>query len=129
MTGVARPVLTCGAIRHRIVLNGGASAAPGVVGRAGDLGTVCLVARRTFPAMHARRFRVINTLAPFFTAPTVMLRAGFGFQMSDFATGIIFIDITVPRMIVRKDRVSAGRIINLVTSFAVPVTLRTRFCK
>lgn len=102
------------------------TATPGFIRRAHCVRTVRLVAARTFPAVYARGIRIINLLA-LFIAPTVMLRAGFGLQMPDFAPGIGFVNKAVPRVVVRKGRAFAGGIINLMALFAVPVTLRARF--
>lgn len=130
MTGVARPVLTCGAIRHRIVLNGRASATPGVVGRTHCVRTIRDLTRRAFPAVRTRRVRIIDTsVTARLAAPTIMLRAGFSLQMPEFTPGMLFVDKAVPGVLVRKGCIVAGGIINGVAGFAVPETLRTRFRK
>ena len=108
-------------------INGGASATPGVVGRTHCVRTIRDLTRRAFPTVHARRIRRIDAVATVFAAPTVLIRAGVGLQMPNFATEIFFIDVTVPRVAVRKDRFIAGRIINGVTGFAEPITIRTRY--
>ena len=107
-------------------INGKAPATPGLVRRAYFVRTIRVVTRRTFPTVHARRIWRINTFATFFAAPTVLIRAGVGLQMPHFATGIFFIDVTVPGVVVRKGRFIAGRIINGMTGFAEPITVRTR---
>ena len=128
MTRVTRPSMTQRTESIRLeIANGRASATPGVVGRTHCVQTIRVVTRRTFPTVHARRIRRIDAVATVFAAPTVLIRAGVGLQMPNFATGIFFIDVTVPGVVVRKDRFIAGRIINGVTGLAEPITLRTDF--
>ena len=79
----------CTESRLRRIANGGTKAIPGVVRRTDFVLTVYLTARRTFPAVRTRRIRRIRTVAPFSSAPTVMLRAGVCLQMPNFATGAI----------------------------------------
>ena len=89
--------------------------------------TVSLTTTRTFPtAVRALRSRIINAIATFFAAPTVPVRTGVGLQMPEFTPGMLFVDVTVPGVVVRKGRLVAGRIINGMTGFAEPVTVRTR---
>ena len=128
MTRVTRPSLTRLTESLRLEnVNGGAPATPGLVRRAYFVRTIRVVTRRTFPAVHARRIRRIDAVATVFAAPTVLIRAGVGLQMPEFAPGMLFVDVTVPRVVVRKDRFIAGRIINGVTGLAEPITLQTDF--
>lgn len=117
----------CAESRLRRIVNGGTKAIPGIVRRTDFVLTVYLIARRTFPTVHARRIRRIDAVATVFAAPTVLIRAGVGLQMPEFAPGMLFVDVTVPRVVVRKDRFIAGRIINGVTGLAEPITLQTDF--
>ena len=88
--------------------------------------TESLTTNRTFPtAVRALRSRIINAIATFFAAPTIPVRTGVGLQMPHFATGIFFIDVTVPGVVAGC---SFRRIIGTPTVFvfAIPVTVRTR---
>ena len=130
MTRVTRPSMTQRTESLRLEnVNGGAPATPGLVRRAYFVRTIRVVTRRAFPAVRTRRVRRINAITSFRAAPTIMLRAGFGFQMSEFTPGMLFVDKAVPGVLVRKGCIVAGGIINGVAGFAVPVTLRTRFRK
>lgn len=129
MTRVTRPSLT--RLTESILLenvNGGAPATPGLVRRAYFVRTVRVVTRRTFPTVHARRIRIIDTsVTARLAAPTVVIRAGFGLQMSDFATEIFFINITtIPGVIAGR---LFGGIVRTPTVFVFtePITLRTDF--
>ena len=88
--------------------------------------TVSLTTTRTFPtAVRALRSRIINAIATFFAAPTIPVRTGVGLQMPHFATGMLFVDVTVPGVVAGC---SFRRIIGTPTVFvfAEPITVRTR---
>ena len=107
-------------------INGGAPATPGLVGRTHCVRTIRDLTRRTFPTVHARRIRIIDTsVTARLAAPTIPVRTGVGLQMPNFATEIFFINITIPGVIAGC---SFRRIIGTPTVFvfAIPITVRTR---
>ena len=125
MTHVTRPSMTL--CTESIIVNGKAPTTPGIVRRAYLVRTIRVVTHRTFPAVCTRRVRIIDTsVTARLVAPTVVIRAGFGLQMSDFATEIFFINITIPGVIAGC---SFRRIIGTPTVFvfAIPITVRTGF--
>ena len=129
MTRVTRPSLTRLTESLRLEnVNGRASATPGLVRRAYFVRTVRVVTRRTFPTVHARRIRIIDTsVTARLAAPTIPVRTGVGLQMPNFATEIFFINITtIPGVIAGR---SFRRIIGTPTVFVFtePITLRTDF--
>ena len=127
MTRVTRPSMTqCTESIRLEIVNGRASATPGFIRRAYFVRSIHVVTRRAFPAVYARRIGRIDAVTTFFTAPTVMMGTILRFQMTDFTTGICFIDMTIPRVIVRKGWSFSGGIISNVTGFAEPISLRTR---
>ena len=124
ITRLAMPIIT--GIAYVSRMNRRACTTPGFIRRTYFGRTVRVAAYRAFPAVYARCMGRIDAVTTFFTAPTVLVRTSIRLQMPDFATGIVFVDITIPRMIVRN---GFGGIINGMTGFTEPVTLRAGFRK